>query len=57
MFLTRELTNLSLPEIGQHFGGKDHTTVLYACRKIKANIDRDASFKELINRIIFDIKG
>jgi len=34
MFLSKELTNHSLPEIGQAFGGKDHTTVLYACRKM-----------------------
>ncbi len=34
MALAKELTSHSLPVIGQHFGGKDHTTVLYACRKI-----------------------
>lgn len=34
MYLSKELTNYSLPEIGFGFGGKDHTTVLYACRKI-----------------------
>jgi chromosomal replication initiator protein len=35
MTLAKELTNRSLPEIGEAFGGKDHTTVLHACRKIK----------------------
>ncbi len=34
MALAKELTNHSLPEIGDHFGGRDHTTVLYACRRI-----------------------
>ena len=35
MALTKELTDLSLPEIGEAFGGRDHTTVLHACRKIR----------------------
>ena len=35
MALAKELTNHSLPEIGDAFGGRDHTTVLHACRKIK----------------------
>jgi chromosomal replication initiator protein len=35
MHLAKELTDLSLPEIGQSFGGRDHTTVLHACRKIE----------------------
>ena len=34
MTLSKELTNHSLPDIGDAFGGRDHTTVLYACRKI-----------------------
>ena len=34
MYLTKELTQKSLPEIGTNFGGRDHTTVLHACRKI-----------------------
>ena len=57
MFLSRELTSLSLPEIGQCFGGKDHTTVLHAYNKIKNNINKEAQFKELINRMVFEIKG
>ena len=35
MTLAKELTNHSLPEIGDHFGGRDHTTVIHACRKVK----------------------
>ena len=35
MSLAKELTNHSLPEIGDAFGGRDHTTVLHACRRIK----------------------
>jgi chromosomal replication initiator protein len=34
MALAKELTSLSLPDIGEAFGGRDHTTVLHACRKI-----------------------
>jgi chromosomal replication initiator protein len=34
MALAKEMTNHSLPEIGESFGGRDHTTVIHACRKI-----------------------
>jgi chromosomal replication initiator protein len=34
MFLTRRLVNLSFPAIGEQFGGRDHTTVLHACRQV-----------------------
>jgi chromosomal replication initiator protein len=35
MYLARQLTDLSLGQIGHYFGGRDHSTVLHACRKIK----------------------
>ncbi|MHA8138069.1 chromosomal replication initiator protein DnaA [Lactobacillaceae bacterium Scapto_B20] len=41
MYLSRELTKVSLPKIGQAFGGKDHTTVIHAYDKIKKAIDND----------------
>ncbi len=41
MYLARQLTNLSLEEIGSYFGGRDHSTVLHACRKIKDALPHD----------------
>jgi chromosomal replication initiator protein len=41
MYLARELTDHSLPQIGRDFGGRDHTTVLHACRRVAAEIARD----------------
>ncbi|MBR9909957.1 MAG: chromosomal replication initiator protein DnaA [Gammaproteobacteria bacterium] len=46
MSLAKELTNHSLPEIGDAFGGRDHTTVLHACRKIKELREQDADIRE-----------
>jgi chromosomal replication initiator protein len=46
MALSKELTNHSLPEIGDVFGGRDHTTVLHACRKINELKESDADIRE-----------
>lgn len=46
MVLAKELTQHSLPEIGRAFGGRDHTTVLHACRKIQALQGEDADYSE-----------
>lgn len=46
MALAKELTNHSLPEIGDSFGGRDHTTVLHACRKIKELRDTSSDIRE-----------
>ena len=46
MALAKELTNHSLPEIGDAFGGRDHTTVLHACRKVKELSDGDAEIQQ-----------
>ena len=46
MALAKELTNHSLPEIGEAFGGRDHTTVLHACRKVAELLDKDSRIKE-----------
>ncbi|MEO0444139.1 MAG: chromosomal replication initiator protein DnaA [Pseudomonadota bacterium] len=46
MALAKELTNHSLPEIGDAFGGRDHTTVLHACRKVKELTGSDAELQQ-----------
>ncbi len=52
MALSKELTNHSLPEIGEGFGGRDHTTVLHACRKIKELRDSDGDIREDYKNLI-----
>ena len=52
MTLSKELTNHSLPEIGQAFGGRDHTTVLYATRKIAELRDSDQRVAEDYNNLL-----
>jgi chromosomal replication initiator protein len=49
MYLARKLTTRSLPEIGRRFGGRDHTTVLHACRRIEALIGEDALFRQEVD--------
>jgi len=56
MYLSRELTDLSLPEIGELFGGKDHTTVLHSYNKLKEDIHRNPELKERVEKIIQVIK-
>jgi len=56
MYLSRELTELSLPEIGDHFGGKDHTTVLHSYNKIKEDLNRNEALKQKVERVINVIK-
>ena len=55
MYLARELTDLSFPEIGQSFGGRDHTTVLHACAKIEELKASDSQLSEdlsLLRRLL-----
>ncbi|MHB1043859.1 MAG: chromosomal replication initiator protein DnaA [Eubacteriales bacterium] len=52
MYLSRILTDTSLPEIGRNFGGRDHTTVLHAFDKIKQNIRNDPAIQSMVNELI-----
>jgi len=49
MYLMRHLTELSLVEIGACFGGRDHSTVIHACRQIAEKIQRDEAFRDKVN--------
>jgi chromosomal replication initiator protein len=51
MFLSRSLTKGSLMEIGEAFGGRDHGTVIHACKKVGEKIDGEPGLKETIARI------
>jgi len=56
MFLSREMTGLSLPEIGEQFGGRDHTTVLHAYEKMKKDFKKDPKSKSLVDKLVIEIK-
>ena len=51
MYLARELTNFSLPKIGENFGNRDHTTVMHACDKINTELKKNHDLKSAINQI------
>lgn len=56
MYITREMTEKSLPEIGKHFGGRDHTTVLHACDKISTELVDDTTLALTIKNLMESIK-
>jgi chromosomal replication initiator protein len=57
MFLARELTDDSLPSIGRQFGGRDHSTVLHACRRTAARIAADDSARKAVDKLRGDLHG
>lgn len=57
MYLARILTELSTTEIGEYFGGKDHTTVLHACEKVKLKLSENPFVASLVNKITQEIKN
>lgn len=57
MYLVRQLTEHSLPEIGEYFGGRDHTTALYAITKIEQEIKSKEETKKLVDILVDKIKN
>jgi chromosomal replication initiator protein len=57
MYLSKQLTNLSLSDIGKNFGGKNHATVIYACKQIEEKRAKDEAFNRMIENLLRKIKG
>ncbi len=57
MYLLREEANISLPQIGETLGGRDHTTVMYACEKVADMIERDDRFRRKVIQIRDQLYG
>ncbi len=57
MYVLNEYTDLTYKQIGDAFGGLDHTTVLYGCNKIKSGMSKDSTTESIIEDIIKDIKN
>ena len=57
MYITRELTDMSLPEIGHNFGNRDHSTVIHAVETIQVKKESDLIFYDELNKIIEQLKN
>jgi chromosomal replication initiator protein len=57
MYLAREMTDLTLPEIGEYFGGRDHSTVIHAFGKIDSDVKKNQNVKNLLQKLMLDIKS
>ena len=57
MYLARELTDQTLPAIGRAFGGRNHTTVMHACRRTVERIATDREAFDTVRRLTEDLEG
>ena len=57
MYIAREITDSSLPKIGQVFGGRDHTTVMHAFDKISNEMGNNGGIKEAVEAILNNLKS
>ena len=57
MYLTRELTDYSFPEIGDKFWGRGHATVIHACSKVRNRLKEDVEIKKLVEKLISEVKN
>ncbi|MBE6989726.1 MAG: chromosomal replication initiator protein DnaA [Ruminococcaceae bacterium] len=55
MYLIRNMVRISLDDIGREFGGKDHSTIIYALKKVEKQLRSDPAFKETVNELIANI--
>jgi chromosomal replication initiator protein len=57
MYLSRELTDQTLPAIGRAFGGRNHTTVMHACRRTAERITTDRDAYDIVRRLTEELGG
>jgi len=57
MYLSRKLLDVSLPDVGKYFGGRDHSTVIHSCEKIANEIETDEKLRDIVNDLERNIKG
>lgn len=57
MYLSRKILNVSLPNLGEYFGGRDHSTVIHSCDKITNELENDARLSDVVNELERKIKG
>ncbi len=57
MYLSKVLTDSSLSDIGKHFGGKDHSTVIHACKQVEARKKTDEDLNRRLEYLIKKIKS
>jgi len=57
MYLSRKLLDISLPDVGTYFGGRDHSTVIHSCEKIANEIEADTKLRDIVNDLERNIKG
>jgi chromosomal replication initiator protein len=56
MYLARQATSATLEDVGAHFGGRDHTTVLHACRKIESQLTTDPDVRRMFSLLCVDLE-
>ena len=56
MYVVREITQLPLVSIGEHFGGRDHSTIVYALQQVEKNLNKDLKTKAMVEDIIKNIR-
>jgi chromosomal replication initiator protein len=56
MYVCKKLTELSLSDIGKAFGGKDHATVIYACKQTEDKMNKDESFNRIVGNLMGRLK-
>jgi len=57
MYLCREMIDASLPQIGTAFGGRDHSTVIHACNKIRDDVNNDPSLPQILSQLMQEINN